>query len=363
MDFTMQQVPVCGMMPFPMQEPQYVVASAGYERQPQNLCPPEKTLWMGSIDANWTSEFIMEAFGKFGFQVHNVKLVTEKGSERPASYCFVEFAGEDDARNAMLKANGRTIKDDPERRRFHLSFANSPEPHTEFNLFVNNLSTSVDDVSLFKVFGEKYKSCRGAKVYRTHDGVSKESGFVRFMSETDQQMALVEMNKVKLKGREMILKLAHPKHRSQAPRGRGGFSNRTQGYQGQPMDYGMQQYPSGSQFGNNQPYGMQQQQYPNQNYQQSYNSRDSYRSGRHSYSSRSRDYRRSRSPTNRRSPVVPKHFIEPIEPPTVDEHNEHIFETDWDFQMAMDSARFSKYLIPVDIKSKDLAVKLYEIAS
>lgn len=34
-------------------------------------------------------------------------------------------------------------------------------------------------------------SCRGAKVYRHEDGASKEQGFVRFTSETDQQKALV----------------------------------------------------------------------------------------------------------------------------------------------------------------------------
>lgn len=60
---------------------------------------------------------------------------------------------------------------------------------------------------MFQIFGEKYKSCRGAKVYRSYDGRSKESGFVRFTSETDQQLALVEMNKMKLKGKEMTLRL------------------------------------------------------------------------------------------------------------------------------------------------------------
>lgn len=84
---------------------------------------------MGSIDSEkWNAEFLTEAFGIFGYKVQNVKMVTEKGSERPASYCFVEFATEDDARNAMLKCSGRTIRNDPERRRFHLSFANSPDP-------------------------------------------------------------------------------------------------------------------------------------------------------------------------------------------------------------------------------------------
>lgn len=40
----------------------------------------------------------------------------------------MEFSTEDDARNAMLKLNGRTIPNDSQGRRFQLSFANSPDP-------------------------------------------------------------------------------------------------------------------------------------------------------------------------------------------------------------------------------------------
>lgn len=63
--------------------------------------------------------------------------------------------------------------------------------YVEYNLFVNDLSSSVDDATLFKLFGERYKSCRGAKIYRYPDGKSKGSGFIKFTSQTDQQMALV----------------------------------------------------------------------------------------------------------------------------------------------------------------------------
>lgn len=44
------------------------------------LCPPESTLWMGDMNADWNFEFISEAFGKFGAKVKNVKFVTEKNS-------------------------------------------------------------------------------------------------------------------------------------------------------------------------------------------------------------------------------------------------------------------------------------------
>lgn len=54
----------------------------------------------------------------------------------------------------------------------------------------------------------RYLSCRGAKVYRNPDGSSRGMGFVRFADETDQQKALVEMNRYLVHGRPMHLKLA-----------------------------------------------------------------------------------------------------------------------------------------------------------
>jgi hypothetical protein len=86
--------------------------------------------------------------------------------------------------------------------------------YTEYNLFVNNVAREIDDAGLFLVFGERYRSCRGAKVYRNSDGTSKGLGFVRFADQTDQQRALVEMNKARVHGKELILKLAQPKYRA-----------------------------------------------------------------------------------------------------------------------------------------------------
>ncbi|CAD5212251.1 unnamed protein product [Bursaphelenchus okinawaensis] len=321
--------------------------------EPRNsLCPPESTLWMGDMNTNWTTDFIKMAFEKFELPVKNVKFVTDKNTGKMAPYCFVEFANEDDARTALLKANGRHVPNDDENRRFHLSFANSPDPHLEFNLMVSNLHRSVDEVVLFKLFGEKYRSCRGAKVYRTPEGASKETGFIRFMSETDQQMALVEMNKVKVKGKEMILKLAQPKTRvggARPPRGAVGMRGPpSYGSNSQGIGFG----GMGGGFGTNQVMNT----YAGYGGTQTpqYESREYPRGSRR----RTRE-RRSRSPTPER--VEPKVFIEPTEAPTPQEHNEFFMENEWDLQVSLDRCRFSKILIPSDLKAKDLGVQLYEV--
>ena len=145
-------------------------------------------------------------------------MVFDKYSGKASGYCFVDLSDGDAARRAMLNISGKVIPKSKPPTTFNLSFANSPSaPYTEYNLFVNDIPLELDDSGLFLIFGEKYRSCRGAKVYRNPDGSSRGLGFVRFADQTDQQRALVEMNKMNVRGKQMKLKLAQPKFR--APRG------------------------------------------------------------------------------------------------------------------------------------------------
>ncbi|CAK5084611.1 unnamed protein product [Meloidogyne enterolobii] len=177
------------------------------QHQQQHHFPaPDCTIWMGDLSPDWDASYIREAFGQYGKDIVNVKMVTTDQGARKATYCFVEFSNEDSARDALLDVNGKPFPNDPSgRARFNLAFANSPhqmsvEDNQQFvskqticfhkQTPTKTLSPSVDDASLFRLFGERYRSCRGAKVYRNEEGYSKEQGFVRFTSETDQQKAL-----------------------------------------------------------------------------------------------------------------------------------------------------------------------------
>ncbi|KAE9413148.1 hypothetical protein Angca_006261 [Angiostrongylus cantonensis] len=173
-----------------------------------------RTLWMGDLQPQWDAQFISTAFKELGHSPSTVKMVTDKHTGVTCAYCFVEFATTDEARDAMLRANGHKVPNSEPRSRFNLSFANDPRvPSIEFNLFVNNIHPDIDDAALYQVFGARYRSCRGAKVYRNRDGSSRCLGFIRFGDQTEQQMALVEMNKTVVRGREMLLKLAAAKQR------------------------------------------------------------------------------------------------------------------------------------------------------
>ncbi|KAK6756682.1 hypothetical protein RB195_014859 [Necator americanus] len=188
---------------------------ADYSRvHPHTTLDSHRTLWMGDLLPQWDAQFISNAFKELGHTPSTVKMVTDRQTGANCAYCFVEFSSSDEARDAMLRANGHRIPNSVPRSRFNLSFANDPRvPSIEFNLFVNNIHPDLDDAALYQVFGARYRSCRGAKVYRNRDGSSRCLGFIRFGDQTEQQMALVEMNKTVVRGREIILKLAAAKQR------------------------------------------------------------------------------------------------------------------------------------------------------
>lgn len=181
---------------------------------PHSTLDSHRTLWMGDLQPQWDAQFIEAAFKELGHTPSTVKMVTDKQTGVNCAYCFVEFDTADEAHDAMLIANGHRIPNSEPRSRFNLSFANDPRvPSIEFNLFANNIHPELDDAALYQVFGARYRSCRGAKVYRNRDGSSRCLGFIRFGDQTEQQKALVEMNKTVVRGREIILKLAAAKQR------------------------------------------------------------------------------------------------------------------------------------------------------
>ncbi|KAI6184463.1 RRM domain-containing protein [Aphelenchoides bicaudatus] len=332
-DSMQQQMPMGTMMNAPMPY-QYASAGTSTDRQPQNLCPPDRTLWMGSIDNGGKNRFSrrVQKLVIFRNGTQNLlpmlllhlafKFTTSKWLLRKVQIDWlltvllnssVKMTLVMQCSKLMVVLFRMTLVDAVST--CHLQTRQNHTMSSICSSTICLLQSTTWTSSRFLV--RKYKSCRGAKVYRNYDGSSKKSGFVRFTSETDQQMALIEMNKVKLNGKELFLKLAHP---------RGGRT----------------QHTSGRYSGSNKYAG-------NNNYSSGHSNR--------TYSSRGKH--RSRSP-RKSSPPPKKHFTESVDPPTVEEYNEFVYGVDWDFQMAMDSSRFSKYLIPVDTKTDDLAVKLYD---
>ncbi|XP_053595924.1 tRNA selenocysteine 1-associated protein 1 [Microplitis demolitor] len=160
---------------------------------PMVLCQ----LWMGGLEPYMTESFIMNAFHKMGEQPQTVKVMRNRYTGEPAGYCFVHFPTDEMALDAMHKLNGKVIPGSSPSVRFRLNHASTtgkPAADREFSIWVGDLSTDVDDYSLYRAFAAKYNSIRTAKVILDSSGFSKGYGFVRFANEDEQKNSLVAMN-------------------------------------------------------------------------------------------------------------------------------------------------------------------------
>ncbi|VDO74186.1 unnamed protein product [Schistosoma curassoni] len=180
--------------------------------------------------------FIKRAFETSGENIVSVKVIRNKATGQTLGYGFIEFANSTSARDAMLKLNGKLIPGAPKNRcvslgwwiiefeaSFYYSLVSVREPlktrpedlnlitlvtgkiallgmdlldninpfSNECSLFVGELTEDVDDLALFNAF-KKYPTCRSAKVVMTN-GKSRGYGFVRFLTESDMDKALIEM--------------------------------------------------------------------------------------------------------------------------------------------------------------------------
>ncbi|KAK9880452.1 hypothetical protein WA026_011698 [Henosepilachna vigintioctopunctata] len=154
-------------------------------------------LWMGSLEPYMTETFILSAFRKMGESPLNVKVMRNKFTGEPAGYCFVHFANDEEAIDAMHKLNGKPIPSTSPVVRFRLNNASNTGRtllDREFSVWVGDLSPDVDDYNLYRVFSSKYNTIKTAKVILDNSGFSKGYGFVRFGSEEEMKNSLMYMN-------------------------------------------------------------------------------------------------------------------------------------------------------------------------
>ncbi|KAK6023067.1 hypothetical protein OSTOST_11212 [Ostertagia ostertagi] len=200
---------------------------------PHSTLDSHRTLWMGDLQPQWDAQFILAAFKELGHVPSTVKMVTDRQTGVVSSYSFphlialiaswgVEFNyGSRNYADAMLRANGHKIANSEPRSRFNLSFANDPRvPSIEV---CNSLSSSIFLPTTFTRILTMLLSTRCSAldtvpvVEQKCTVIAMEHQdalvFIRFGDQTEQQMALVEMNKTVVRGREIILKLAAAKQR------------------------------------------------------------------------------------------------------------------------------------------------------
>ena len=156
----------------------------------------DNSIWMGDIQPWMNEDFIMQSFNYYNIQPKSVKLIHDRNTHDLKNFCFIYFQSIEEANNCILLLNGKSI---PRTKiKFKLNWANY---YSTFNksVYVGNLSPDVDDISLYKLFKEKYSSVHHASVV-TDKGKSKGFGFILFRGENDYERCLKEMNGINFHG-------------------------------------------------------------------------------------------------------------------------------------------------------------------
>ena len=156
----------------------------------------ENILWMGDVQPWMDESFIMSAFNFYEFYPQSIKLIHDKITRELKNYCFINFKTIEEANKCLIVLTGKAIPNT--QIKFKLNWANY---FSAFNksVYVGNLNPDVDDISLYKLFKEKYPSVLHASVI-VDKGVSKGFGFILFRGEEDYEKCLKEMNGVLFHG-------------------------------------------------------------------------------------------------------------------------------------------------------------------
>ena len=179
----------------------------------------DNSLWMGDIQPWMDEDFILQSFNFYNIQPKSVKLIHDRNTHELKNFCFIYFRSIEEANKCILLLNGKSI---PRTKiKFKLNWANY---YSTFNksVYVGNLSPDVDDISLYKLFKEKYSSVHHASVV-TDKGKSKGFGFILFRGEKDYERCLNEMNGINFHG--SIIKVREQRRKEEEGKNNNSNSN------------------------------------------------------------------------------------------------------------------------------------------
>ncbi|XP_057785698.1 polyadenylate-binding protein 7 [Salvia miltiorrhiza] len=160
------------------------------------------SLYVGDLHPDVTEGMLYEAFNEFK-TLASVRVCLDSSTGRSLCYGYVNFVSPQDAIRAIeLKnhstLNGKVIRvmwshRDPDARKSGVG-----------NVFVKNLSDSVDSVKLQEMF-QKFGDILSCKVVTSDDGKSRGYGFVQFESEASAKAAIEKLNGSADGGKQMYV--------------------------------------------------------------------------------------------------------------------------------------------------------------
>ncbi|KAI0501600.1 hypothetical protein KFK09_016545 [Dendrobium nobile] len=162
---------------------------------------PVPALYIGDLHQDVTDPNLFELFSTIG-DIASVRVCRDSVSGCSLGYGYVNYMSEQDAENAIEKLNysvlcGKPIRimwshKDPVARNSGVG-----------NIFVKNLSGSIDNLKLQAMFG-KFGTILSSKV-ALQDGKSKGYGFVQFDSQDSANAAIENLNGTTVDGKKLFV--------------------------------------------------------------------------------------------------------------------------------------------------------------
>ncbi|KAG2552880.1 polyadenylate-binding protein 4-like [Panicum virgatum] len=164
-------------------------AAASEEAQPAAAAVP--ALYVGDLHEDVAEEHLFDAFSKIG-TVTSVRVCRDNATSRSLRYGYVNYFSRADAVTALEKLNHSLVLDKPIR----VMWSNrDPDARRSGvgNIFVKNLSDSVDNASLQELFS-KFGDVLSCKVAKNEDGTNRGYGFVQFASQESADAAIENLH-------------------------------------------------------------------------------------------------------------------------------------------------------------------------
>ncbi|RLN17964.1 polyadenylate-binding protein 4-like [Panicum miliaceum] len=164
-------------------------AAGSEEAQPARAAVP--ALYVGDLHEDVAEEHLFDAFSKIG-TVTSVRVCRDNATSRSLRYGYVNYFSRADAVTALEKLNHSLVLDKPIR----VMWSNrDPDARRSGvgNIFVKNLSDSIDNASLQELFS-KFGDVLSCKVAKNEDGTRRGYGFVQFASQESADAAIENLH-------------------------------------------------------------------------------------------------------------------------------------------------------------------------
>ncbi|KAI3908269.1 hypothetical protein MKX01_027291 [Papaver californicum] len=163
---------------------------------------PGASLYVGDLHVDVTEDELYAAFNVIDNLV-SVRICKDSVSSLSLGYGYVNYISTHDANLAIEKLNHTPLRG--QMIRVMWSHRDSDARNSGIaNLFVKNLSVSIDNVKLHEMFS-KYGNILSCKVATTQEGNSKGYGFVQYETEESATAAINNVNGYTVEGKQIYV--------------------------------------------------------------------------------------------------------------------------------------------------------------